>query len=148
MKRKIFYFAGLFLALLVSLVSCSKGTIEDVDDPEIDPEIDQEYMEICKNAAKVHQQVLEIYDECNSIEELEEQKDKVKNIENVEDVYFTDISMFVDIKDFRTVSYSFYPDPEPISEEAQEELVKQIQSLDTRMTRSDGTELPVIEKKN
>ena len=148
MKRKTFYFAGLLLALLVSLVSCTKITIEDIDDPD-DPEIDQEYMAICKKAAEVYKQVLKIYDECSSIEDLEAQESKIRAIENVEDVYFTDISMFVDIKDFCTISYSFYPETEPINDEVQEELVKQVQALTTRASvENDETEHPLLNYQN
>lgn len=60
-------------------------------------------------ARVVLEKVSNIYMGCSSMATLKAHADEVSKIENVENVYFSDISMFVKIKDFMTVTYSFYP---------------------------------------
>lgn len=75
------------------------------------PDVPDNGNAVLAKAKEVINKVGDLYKECNSIKELEKYSEEIAKIENVEDVYFTNISMFVKIKDFMTVSYSFFPKP-------------------------------------
>ena len=105
MKKCLFPITMLLSAvLMLGIFSCSSEEEEDSG-----REIKTDSIAIDK-ACMTIEQVNEIYRNCHSIAELEEHVEEISQIENVEDVYFTDISMFVAIKDFLTVSFCFYPE--------------------------------------
>lgn len=129
MKKSLFFYAMLLAALFVSgLSSCTqegddyanrhaKGGGNDDDD------------EILEKACEALQQVSDVYMECRSIADLKERAEEISKIENVEDVHFSDISMFVKVKGFMTVSFCFYP----------EQKVPQTKDFDYLNTRIAGT---------
>lgn len=101
------------IALLISgLSSCTQegagyadrhgGKVTNLDDESLE------------KACEALQQVSDVYMECNSIGDLEERAEEIAKIENVEKVYFSNISMFVKVKDFMTVFFSFFPQQESI----------------------------------
>ena len=60
------------------------------------------------------------------IEQLKEYADKIRAIKGVEEVYFNEsTTMFVKIKDFRTISYSYFPEPDESSFETMKQQVAQ-----------------------
>ena len=104
MKKCLFPITMLLSAvLMLGIFSCSS------EEEDSGREIKTDSIAIDK-ACMTIEQVNEIYRNCHSIAELEEHVEEISQIENVEDVYFTDISMFVAIKDFLTVSFCFYPE--------------------------------------
>lgn len=91
------------LLFLLGIVfnSCSKDEL-------IDDGGKQDYVEICKNVADIDYAIVDYYKKCTSIDELKQYADAIRGLKGVEDVYFDDHStMFVKIKDFRTVFYSY-----------------------------------------
>lgn len=101
------------MALLISgLSSCTQegagyadrhgGKVTNLDDESLE------------KACEALQQVGDVYMECSTIGDLEERAEDIAKIENVEKVYFFNISMFVKVKDFMTVSFSFFPQQEDI----------------------------------
>ena len=74
--------------------------------------INQHFMEVCTKAVEVDRSVTELYTECETLDEMRQHSDEIESLDDVEYVFFYDNSMFVVIKDFGTISYSFFPEPE------------------------------------
>ena len=144
-KLNISFFLPLivFIAAGFSLSSCKDTLDMPIEEaikfnPKNDP-----YMEACKHASEVLNTIsTNYYDKCSSIEELSEYLDEIKSLEYVEDAYCTNISMFVKIKDFRTVSYSFFPNEEPGPSEA---FTRMIEDVKTRAGSGDNKMHPLLE---
>ncbi|MBO4549244.1 MAG: hypothetical protein J5733_00810, partial [Bacteroidaceae bacterium] len=100
---------SLFAALLATWSSCSKSS--DVVDPNDNPQKDP-IMTICEHVADVANAVDVYFDQSKSIEELSQHMDDIKKISYVEDAYTTSNSLFVKIKDYGEISYSFFEDQE------------------------------------
>ena len=49
-----------------------------------------------------------IFEQCSSVEDMEQQLDKIRNLESVEDAYISGSDLFVRIRDWRTISYHFH----------------------------------------
>ena len=107
---KQFSFASLLLALLLSFTSCSNDS-----DGAVESEFTNQ--KICQNVAEVVSNVLAIDNNCKSIKELSEHLDEIRNLKNVEDAYVTNTSMFVQIKDFSTISFSYYPERKVVTDD-------------------------------
>lgn len=101
--------ALLAFALPLAFASCSSSSDGDDDWDWDDEDFDPDLMELCVHVCKVANNVADIYMECNSIEELEKYAEDIKDMRYVEDVYFTNTTMFVEIKDYGPVMYSFFP---------------------------------------
>jgi hypothetical protein len=89
--------------LMLGIFSCSS------EEEDSGREIKTDSIAIDK-ACMTIEQVNDVFIKYQSIEELKEHADEISQIKNVEDVYFTDITMYVRIKDFLTVSFCFYPE--------------------------------------
>lgn len=102
--KKCLYSVTMILSvmLLAGLFSCSS------EEEESGKEIIMDDL-VIEAACETIEQVNDVFIKYQSIEELEEHADEISQIKNVEDVYFTDITMYVRIKDFLTVSFCFYP---------------------------------------
>ncbi len=127
MKNRLSFFKMLlFVALMATWTSCSKSDDIEANDPKpvnptptnptnptdkTDPK-DDPYMVVCEHVEKVAKSVDTYYDQCHSMEELKQHLDDIKKIEYVEDIYTTETTMFVKIKDFGTIFYSFFIEPE------------------------------------
>ena len=113
MAKRLLTYTTLFMALLISgLSSCTQEGNEYTDrHGRHVTNLDEETIE---KACEALQQVGDVYLECNSIGDLEERADEIAMIENVEKVYFSNVSMFVKVKDFMTVFFSFFPEQESI----------------------------------
>lgn len=70
---------------------------------------DDPYMEVCEHVSNVSKEIVEYFEKCNSIDNLRIYIDEMKGIEFVEDISFSTNTMFVKIKDFGTISYSYFP---------------------------------------
>lgn len=128
MKKNLLRTTVLLAVLLTCFASCTESGGENDNNHrhgggEPDPEA------ILRKVSETIDQVSDIYMECESISDIEKRVDEIKAIDNVEDVYFSDIVMFVEIKDFSTVSFSFFPEPD----------VSQVELPDIPMTRQAGT---------
>ena len=119
-KNHYSYIMVLVTILITGFYSCSK------EDSEGEIIIDELVLE---KAFEVLQQVDEVYMDCRSITELEDHADEIAQIENVKDVYFTNTTMFVEIQDFMTFSFSFYPKQE----------ISPTEGLDSQLARQFGT---------
>jgi len=91
----------LMLLLSIGFNSCNKDELIDDDGK-------RDYVEICKNVADIDYAIVDYYKKCASIDELKQYADEIRALKGVEDVYFNETTtMFVKIKDFRTVFYSY-----------------------------------------
>ncbi len=128
-KLKVILKVLLFAALVAPWSSCSKS-----DDNVPDDGKDTDKERICKQIAEVHEEVMPYYKRCMSISELQQYEEQIRAMENVNDVYFTNICMFVDVKDFGPISFAYYPKVESsIENELIQEMTKKIK------TRAEGT---------
>lgn len=112
----------LFVALLATWSSCSKSDDNEIVGPTpVNPtpntpdtptpsEPDDPYMTVCEHVAEVAKNVDFYYDQCHSMAELNKYLEDIKKIEYVEDAYTTNTTMFVKIKDYGKITYSFYPE--------------------------------------
>ena len=119
--RMLTFFVPVALLLLMALSSCSSSSSDDEEDLGDDPK-----MEVCKRVAKVAKAVDEYFDQSQSIEELSSHLREIRKIPYVEDAYTTSTTLFVQIKNYGQISYSFFNDYELDSDDI----------FDTR-TRSD-----------
>ena len=134
MKNRLFFFKMLlFVALMATWTSCSKSDDIEASDPKpvnptptnptnptdkTDPK-DDPYMVVCEHVEKVAKSVDTYYDQCHSMEELKQHLDDIKKIEYVENVTIDGPMIFVEIKDYGTISYSYFLKPKlPTAEEA------------------------------
>lgn len=121
MKFKIFFHYFILLFICIGLVSCSKEdeVIEDDNTGE------RTFAEICKDVSDIDYTISDYYKQCKSIEQLKEYTDKIRSIKGVEEVYFNETTtMFVKIKDFRTISYSYFPEPDERAFETMNQVAK------------------------
>lgn len=127
--KKVLLFISMLLAavLITSLYSCTQDGGEN-DSRHRRGNENEENVNLEK-ACESLQEVSDIYMECRSIEELQNHVDEISKIDNVEKVYFSDIAMFVKVKDFMTVSFCFYPEVKS----------PQIEQLDIPQVRQAGT---------
>jgi len=95
------------------------------------------YLEVCKKASAVDRRIEDYYEQCASIDQLMEYADAIKAIDGVEDVY-TDghTTMFVKIKDFRVISYSYYPEPSEADVMRMKESFNEFQSMFSRQNQA------------
>ena len=104
----------LLLLLGIGFNSCSKDELIDDDGK-------RDITEICKDVAEVDFNIMNFYKKCTSISELKQYADEIRTIKGVEEVYFDEpTTMFVRIKDFRTISYSYYPQDEDVTPQMQQ----------------------------
>lgn len=143
-KLNISFFLPLivFIAAGLSLSSCKDTLDMPIEEAiKFNPK-DDPFLEVCKHASEVLNTITtDYYDKCSSIAELSEYLDEIKSLEYVEDAYCTNISMFVKIKDFRTVSYSFFPEMEAISGEG---ITRMIKEIETRAMSEDSNAHPLL----
>jgi len=119
MKKNLLSLLLLIAAVLsVGFTSCNKNDNDDnlgKEDPPIVKPSDDPFMEVCQHVVEVAKSVDVFYDKCHSMEELNKHLEDIKKIDNVEDVYSTSTTMYVKIKDYGRISFSFYPTAEPVS---------------------------------
>lgn len=119
-KLKFIFKMLLFAALVAPWASCSKS-----DDNVPDEGKDKDpYMEVCEHVCDVANQVDVYFDQSQSIEELSQHLDDIKKIPYVEDAYTTSTTLFVKIKDYGKLHYSFFPEPNKYSYISDELLSK------------------------
>ena len=110
----------LFAALVAPWASCCKS-----DDNVPDEGKDEDpYMEVCEHVCDIGNQIATLHETCSSIAELSQHIDEIKQMENVEDVYTTNTTMFVRVKDFGVISYSYFPKREPLAAPTQARRIK------------------------
>lgn len=97
-------------------------------------------MTVCEHVADVAKQVKDYYNQCDNIAELASYAEEIKKIEYVDDVYFSSNTMFVDIKDFGPILYSFFQYYESNDIPADKSEIKAlnniIEGLKTRVTET------------
>lgn len=141
-QRVLKFVALLALAMPLALASCSSSSDSDSDDDEEwGEDYDPEYVKVCEHVANAANIISDIYADCNSIGELSEFEDEIRNIRYVEDVRFSNTTMFVDIRDYGTIMYCFFPEVDIDSKEfdAQAEMIRSYAA-----TRADDTAHPVL----
>lgn len=106
--RMLTFFLPVAVLLLMALSSCSSSSSDgDEEDFGGDPK-----MEVCVRVAKVANAVDVFFDQSQSIEELSSYLHDIRKIPYVEDAYTTSTTLFVQIKDYGQISYSFFDDYE------------------------------------
>lgn len=104
--RMLTFFLPVAVLLLMALSSCSSSSSDgDEEDFGGDPK-----MEVCVRVAKVANAVDVFFDQSQSIEELSSYLHDIRKIPYVEDAYTTSTTLFVQIKDYGQISYSFFND--------------------------------------
>ena len=136
-KRALKFVALLALALPLALASCSGSDSDDEED--LGEDYDPEIRVICEHVAKAANQICDIYNVCESIEELAEHEEDIRGIRYVEDVRFSNTTMFVDIKDYGTIMYSFFPQMELEDYESEIREVRRFAA-----TRADESSHPLL----
>jgi len=137
--RMLTFFMPVAILLLMALSSCSSSSDGDEDWGD-DPD-----MEVCKHVAKVANAVEEYYFRSETLEDMVTYLDDIKNIRYVEDAYESGNELFVKIKDYGKISFSFYPRPNDTQKEMMSrENVKRMsrRALPTQFNTS-----PIIEAK-
>ena len=125
MKQKSFIHYFILLFLSIGLVSCDKDD-EVVND---DNTGERTFAEICKEVSDIDYAIVDYYKRCKSIEQLKEYADKIRAIKGVEEVYFNEsTTMFVKIKDFRKMSYSYFPEPDESALETIHQTAKRVKA--------------------
>lgn len=135
MKKVLLFISMLLAAVLITgLYSCTQDGGENDSRHQRGNDVNLNLKKACESLQKVD----DIYMECSSIEDLQERAEEISQIEEVQDVYFSNTSMFVEVKDFITVSFSFYPELEKTTkdEDLYEQMTRQM------MTRSQAN-IPV-----
>lgn len=122
--------AFILLLLCISYNSCSKDEIDNITD--------NDYAKICERASDIDYIIVSEYvNKSKSLDDLMKHADEIKAIKGVEDVYSNGTTtMFVKIKDFRTISYSYYPEPE--EETIEQEHIMQSQLKGVTKAQNDG----------
>ena len=117
-KLNISFFLPLivFITAGLSLSSCKDTLDMPIEEAKKYNPKDDPYMEVCKHASKVANLIVtDYYNKCNSIEELAEYLEEIKSLDYIEDAYCTSNSLFVRIKNYGTLSYSYFPKAKTIS---------------------------------
>lgn len=140
--KKVLLFISMLLAavLITSLYSCTQDGGENDSRHQRGNDGKTEEEIIVEKACESLKQVSDIYMECHSIADLKERAGEISRIENVENVYFTDISMYVKVKDFITVAYRFHPKQE--LPQIDESVFQEIREMSTRASK-EGTFSPL-----
>lgn len=122
----------LFAALMATWSSCSKNDdIDDVKPPKEDPTTpttppddkkDDPFMVVCEHVCDVANKVVKYHEASTSIAEMAQYIGDIKKIEYVEDVYTTNTTMFIKIKDYGVVSYSFFPEEKSSVQEVMKKI--------------------------
>ncbi len=129
-KLSLIFRMSLFAALMATWSSCSKSS--DVVDPNDNPPTDP-YMEVCQHVADVANAVKVFYDKSENLAEMAEYIDEIKNLPYVEDAYASGCELFVRIKDYGKISYSFFP---KLSKNEEKELYHAIVNNKKRLRAS------------
>ncbi len=125
MKQKSIFHYFILLLLSIGLVSCDKDD-EVVND---DNTGERTFAEICKEVSDIDYAIVDYYKQSESLAELIEHIEEIRKITGVEEVFYDDnSSMFVRIKDFGTISYSFY-------QEAEYDITPLLQQLKSRRVK-------------
>ena len=136
----------LFVALLATCSSCSKSDDNEIVGPTpVNPtpntpdtptpsEPDDPYMTVCEHVAEVAKQVKTYFKMSDNIGELASHAEEIEKIDYVNEVYCTNSTMYVDIKDFAPIFYSFYSDTEKLP--SAKKIVKNMMKKNKRAASS------------
>lgn len=111
--RMLTFFLPVAVLLLMALSSCSSSSSDG--DEDWGEDYDPEYMEVCRNVAKVANSISDIYEKCQSIAELSEYEEDIRNMRFVRDVRFSNTTMFVEIAEYGPIMFCYFP--EEVSED-------------------------------
>lgn len=110
MKKTLLFILPLAAMLLVALSSCNKS---DKDEDEYrgnggNPAVQDSYMLVCQHVCDVNKEVKKYFKTSKNITQLNKYAEDIKKLKYVEDVYSTNNTMYVQVKDFGTISYSYF----------------------------------------
>ena len=117
----------LFVSVLALWSSCSKNeALEDIEIPTPinppDDDKDDQFMVVCEHVCDVANKVVKYHEASNSITEMAKYINDIKKIKYVDDAYTTSTTMYVKIKDYGVISYSYFPEEETISQEVKKKI--------------------------
>lgn len=111
MKKVLLFISMLLAAVLITgLYSCTENGGENDNRHRRGGEESPE--EICLKFDQVIDDVDIFYDQCKSMEELRVFLPEIKEVRNVEDAYISDRYLYIKIKGYGTMSYSYIDDEE------------------------------------
>lgn len=91
---------------------------------------DDEFHELCVRASEIDHEVIQYYEQCESLGEMMQYADAIRALDDVEAVYSNGTTtMFVKIKDFYTFMYSFYSEEYEHANNMAQQRIKQIQDV-------------------
>ena len=155
MKTTNLFLKMLLFVLAVSLwSSCSKS--DDFEGPKEEPtpttpttppdgNKEDPFMVVCEHVCDVANKVAQYHKASKSIAEMAQHIDEIKQIEYVEDVYTTNTTMFVNIKDYGVISYSYFPKEEPLAAKTMNKLIQKKMPIATSVNEDSH---PLLELDN
>ncbi|MBR7031208.1 MAG: hypothetical protein IKI06_08250, partial [Prevotella sp.] len=155
MKTTNLFLKMLLFVLAVSLwSSCSKS--DDFEGPKEEPtpttpttppdgNKEDPFMVVCEHVCDVANKVAQYHKASKSIAEMAQHIDEIKQIEYVEDVYTTNTTMFVNIKDYGVITYSYFPKEEPLAAKTMNKLIQKKMPIATSVNEDSH---PLLELDN
>ena len=143
----------LFVVAVTLLSSCSKS--DDFEGPKEEPtpttpttppdgNKEDPFMVVCEHVCDVHKGIKKIFKSCKNIGQLNQHAEDIKKLDYVEDVYSTNTTMYVQIKDFGAIFYSFYPEKKKIpTKNIKRQLAKRV-----NYNNNDNEEHPLLDLEN
>lgn len=120
-----------FICVAILLAACT-----NVENEIVKPLTEEEFEEIADNVESAVSTVQPIFNECNSIEEIEPYLDKILNTDGIEDAWTDAMTLFVKVKGYGTLYFLFPPDEKEIP--LDDEFVAALKN--TSLTRANNTE--------
>ena len=116
--------------LLLALSSCNKS---DKDEDEYrgnggGPAVTDSYMLVCQHVSDVSKEASKYFKSSKSISELKKYASDLKQLKYVEDVYFTNSEMYIEVKDFGSISYTYLSDEEQEPDKWSQMITRQMAS--------------------
>jgi len=120
--------ALLAFALPLAFASCSSSSDGDDDWDWDDEDFDPDYIEVLERVEYVTDEIDEYYDKSETLEEMASYLNEIKKIRYVEDAYDSGSELFVEIKDYGTISYSFFLENQTSSIQNTNQLVSNLRA--------------------
>lgn len=116
--KKFFLPLMLLLSMFTASITSCSG-----DSDENDWNISEDSINVIfEKVGQVAQVAGDVFDRCNTIEDVDEYIDELRNTKDVEDVWTDSHTLFVKIKDFGTIKYLFTPNVREITNEDEDFL--------------------------
>ena len=93
-------------------------------------------LEVCERVSEIDHEIGKCFDECETFEEFKKHADEFQAMDGVDYIYFNDDStIFVEMKDFGTMIYSYYPMPDSSDVTVMAQQLQQLNAQDLVTSR-------------